>query len=105
MEPCWDQRLEKLRKYGLTQQPIVIAIGAVTNITDVYVSINSIKYKCSDLIEGVDCCFKSFFALNAEYSSDSRPVWEFLQRIYGIPFSAWDKLNTNASIVWKNIEK
>ena len=105
LEPKWNERMTKLRRYGLTQQPIVIAIGTIENITAAYIAINENQYESPTILDAVDRCFKSFFALNAEYPSDSKPVWEFIQRIYGIDFPKRQKISPDALLVWKSIHE
>ena len=48
---------------------------------NVYVVINNLdfKIKSNSIVAAVDYCFKSFFALNIEFSSECKHLWTFLQ--------------------------
>lgn len=59
----------RMEMHQLTCQPIVMAVGPAQQLTAVYVIIDTVKYEVIDLFGAVDLCFKSFYALNAKYSS------------------------------------
>ncbi|XP_074111648.1 uncharacterized protein LOC141535594 [Cotesia typhae] len=80
------ERKNQLLKYGLTEQPLPVLIGAeLTSIEKRLVIVNDIRYEADSNIECVDYCFKSYFALQLEYSKESSYPWMFLQEaIYKI---------------------
>ncbi|KAH0537987.1 hypothetical protein KQX54_002732, partial [Cotesia glomerata] len=80
------ERKNQLLKYGLTEQPLPVLIGAeLTSIEKRLVIIIDIRYEADSNIECVDYCFKSYFALYLEYSKESLYPWIFLQEaIYKI---------------------
>lgn len=83
---------------------MVIAVGTPENFNSFYILINDIKYPANSLIEAIDLCFKSFYALNADYSSDCKMVWQFLQKyVYNIPGKKNDSVATNVIAAWKNL--
>lgn len=54
-------------------------------VKDVYVIINSISFKIEskNIVEAVDCCYKSFFSLIfEEFTPASRHVFTFLQNLF-----------------------
>ena len=89
MEPSLTTRKDKLRVYGITQQPIIVAIGSATTFEAFYVVINNIKYRVDDLMTAVDLCFKSFHTLNATYPKECAVIWEFLESfVYNCSFKS-----------------
>lgn len=58
---------------------MVIAVGSIVNLTSFYVIVNDVKYTSTTLMNAVNLCFQSFFALDAKYLVDSEMVWYFLQ--------------------------
>lgn len=64
-----------------TVQPYVIVVGDIKHsITAAYVCINSCLWKVGSVLQAVDVCFKSFFALDAEYQAEAYHLWLFVQR-------------------------
>lgn len=50
------------------------------SITAAYVCINDCLWKVGSVLQAVDVCFKSFFALDAEYQAEAYHLWLFIQR-------------------------
>jgi len=66
---------------SVTVQPYVIVVGNVENsITAAYVCINNNLWKVGSVLQADDVCFKSFFALDAEYQVEVYHLWLFIQR-------------------------
>jgi len=64
-----------------TVQPYIIVVGNVENsITAAYVCINNNLWKLGSVLQAVDVCFKSFFALDAEYQVEAYNLWLFIQK-------------------------
>lgn len=75
------RRNEYYASLSATVQPYVIVVGDVDNsITAAYVCINSNLWKVGSVLQAVDVCFKSFFALDAEYQVQVYHLWLFVQR-------------------------
>lgn len=67
-------------EYKWTIQPYVVICGDLRDIVNSYVLVNEYKYSCSSVLEAVDVCFKSFFALDASYPVLCPHVWTFLDK-------------------------
>lgn len=74
-----------MHEHNLTCQPLLFAVARINRLDSVYVVINRTRYRFADLMDAVDCCFKSFFSLNAFYPVECDHVWGFMERfIYKI---------------------
>ncbi|XP_011698854.1 PREDICTED: uncharacterized protein LOC105456480 [Wasmannia auropunctata] len=84
-ETTLKKHRDLMKKYSLTLQPFIVAIGPLEKLEAVYVVINDEKYVFQDVTHSVDFCFKSFFALKAEYPVSCKLVWTYIQKeIYGV---------------------
>ena len=79
LEKASEERIMKLQKYGLTLQPQIKQIGTLKK-SSIYVYINGHKYRMVNLMGAVDFCFKTFYALDAQYPADCKIIWYFLQK-------------------------
>ncbi|XP_052126548.1 uncharacterized protein LOC127750053 [Frankliniella occidentalis] len=79
----------KYKNYGLRTQPFIVVVGGTpSTITDYYVSISPRLYKVHNCLEALDACFKSIFALHAEYPEESEQLWLLIRRcVYKITCS------------------
>ncbi|XP_066586370.1 uncharacterized protein [Prorops nasuta] len=106
LEPRLQKRQEKLLGFGLTVQPMVVAVGPIVNLTDFYVFVNDIKYVSTSLMSAIDLCFNAFFALDAKYPADSEMVWYFLQcHVYGITNKEYARNYISVDTVWHDIDE
>ena len=79
------ERKEALRKAKRTFQPTPVFTGEVTRFSSYYVALNEELFCVEGPLEAIELTFHLFFALNAEYPTESKLVWQLLQRgIYGI---------------------
>lgn len=69
---------------GLPLQPYILLIGPVlNNITGALVIINNIEIKCNSVVNALDCCFKAYQILDAQYPIPSAHLWYLIQwKIY-----------------------
>jgi len=75
------RRNEYCASISATVQPYIIVVGNMENsITAAYVCINNNLWKVGSVLQAVDVCFKSFFALDAEYQVEAYHLWLFIQR-------------------------
>jgi len=75
------RRNEYYASISTTVQPYIIVLGNVENsITAAYVCINNDLWKVGSVLQAVDVCFKSFFALDAEYQVEAYHLRLFIQR-------------------------
>lgn len=106
MEPRLEKRKEKLEAFGLTLQPMIIAIGSIINLTNFYVVVNNIKYESTSLMNAVNLCFQVFFALDAKYPVDSEMVWYFLQyHVYKINNAKYARNFVAVDITWHDLQE
>ena len=74
-----ENRKKKYLDNGLQSQPSAFICGSIDKIQSSFILINDIQYNFETPLKAVDCCFKSFFALNASYTTESAHVWTFLE--------------------------
>lgn len=79
LEERLAERRTKLSKYGLSQQPFVVAIGSGTSFSEIFVVVDRTHYQCSSLVLALDLCFKAIWALSAKYQPDCEAIWKFLE--------------------------
>lgn len=82
MQTTIDVKCEFIKKHKLSQQPYIIAVGQLTNISHFFVIINNTKYKFISIVMAVDFCFKLTFVLNLKYSPYSCQIWTFVQKYF-----------------------
>lgn len=106
LEPKLHKRKEKLEAYGLTLQPMVVAVGSILNLTSFYVFVNDVKYKATSLMNAIDLCFQVFFALDATFPADSEIVWYFLQKsVYNITNETYNRNFVCIDTIWHDVQK
>ncbi|KAL7295782.1 hypothetical protein TKK_0010833 [Trichogramma kaykai] len=85
LETLLAERSEKLKHYGLSNQPVMGFIEESGLITESYVYINSFNYEVSSPLQMIDIAFKSFYALQIAYPKEAIGSWMVIQnRIYKI---------------------
>lgn len=62
-----------------TFQPTVFVIGELTAISEVYVVLDSERYKCESTLDAVDFALKLFFSLDCSYPKAAHRLWQFIQ--------------------------
>ncbi|XP_063383814.1 uncharacterized protein LOC134670069 [Cydia fagiglandana] len=93
-----ELRITALQKIGLPSQPYVIVVGESFEKIDTFLVVanRSVMYERQSIMHAIDTCYKVTWALNAEYSIDTYPVWYFIQKgIYKMS-SEYDKGSTAA---------
>ncbi|KAK3907526.1 Glycerol-3-phosphate acyltransferase 4 [Frankliniella fusca] len=89
LQESLNARKEILFKYKLTLQPLVVAIGGLSDIKQVLIVVDNHKWEVDSVLQGVDVCFKVFFALNSCYPSEARHLWLLIQRaVYDLELAA-----------------
>lgn len=81
------ERVDFYASKKLTFQPVTTVIGSLAEpVSDCRVVINQIEYPFGKNLDAAfDFCFKSFFALNADFPKESQQPYIFFQNfIYGI---------------------
>lgn len=87
VEDILKEREVRLKKEGLTRQPIIIYQGLKSESPEaVYVCLEEIKYTFDNFLEAFDIAFKLHFALDLRYSVESDQIWLLVQKVlYEIP--------------------
>jgi len=84
VSPLIAERRKLIAAYGTgaTVQPYLIVVCPDGKTLDaVYVVIDLFVYRLSSILEGLDVCFKSFFALNSEYPIEAQDIWLLIQKV------------------------
>lgn len=70
---------------GITLQPYIIAVGpTISEVSDLFIAVDTTIYKVPSALEAIDLCFKIFHALDVEYPLESAHLWFLIQRVlYG----------------------
>ncbi|XP_053607240.1 uncharacterized protein LOC128673433 isoform X3 [Plodia interpunctella] len=108
IDECITRRREKLQKIGINLQPFIIVVGpSPKEIFDRYVILNNVRYEVTTVLDAVDACFKIIFVLNAKYPSESKHVWQFIQKAMFKLDTKYDKVFTtvNTLITDLNIQQ
>ncbi|XP_043471995.1 uncharacterized protein LOC122504804 [Leptopilina heterotoma] len=85
-DPTLLELREVLNKKKLTLQPLMVIIGSIFSINEIYVVVNDVWYKTESVLEAADLTFKSFFVFDCQYPQKSKNLWQFLQiAAYNIP--------------------
>jgi len=75
-----QKREEKLRKYGLTNQPKPVVVGPVESPTQYLIVLDNFHYEALSPLHAVDGAFKLYHALNAHCPPEAEHIWLFLQK-------------------------
>ena len=67
------------------------------------VIVDNTIYKLHSITAAVDCCFKIFLTLNAEYPVESTGIWYFIQKGFYQIKTPWDKNYTTVSALLSDI--
>lgn len=98
------RRREKLSSLGHTLQPFIIIVGqSYHHIQNYLVIVDNTIYKLHSITAAVDCCFKIFLTLNAEYPVESKGIWFFIQKGFYQIKTPWDKNYTTVSALLSDI--
>ncbi|KAF0711040.1 Uncharacterized protein FWK35_00029126 [Aphis craccivora] len=98
------RRREKLSSLGHTLQPFIIIVGPSYNsIQNYLVIVDNTIYKLHSITAAVDCCFKIFLTLNAEYPVESTGIWSFIQKGFYQIKTPWDKNYTTVSALLSDL--
>jgi len=98
MTETLSRRREKLLKFGLRMQPLVLIVGSIEQPTAAYVVIDNITWKLPTPLKAVDICFKAFHVFHATYPSESM-VWLLLQKLVYKLVTRWDVKSSAVSAV------
>ena len=95
-----NRRKELVAQRGDTLQPFVIGVGSeIEKLTSIYVYIDGTKYLMESSLKAMDVCFKSIQVLNANYSSTTQQLWNFIQRyIYKIHTAYDDRSSSQEEV-------
>lgn len=55
-------------------------MGPIEKPTRFVIKINEYMYNIHTIVKGIDLCFKTYFALNAEHPRECEQVFMFLQK-------------------------
>ena len=76
------QRLKKiqiLQLKGTPIQPCLLIVGETTNVKEVFVFFDGVKYALLNVIQAADVCFKLFFIFNLKYPDAASAFYKFIE--------------------------
>lgn len=87
IEVTISKQKQKASVKKTTVQPYIIIEGpSLTEIRNVYVIMDKIKYHYQSLVQALDICFKCFHVFNVEYPPQSEHIWILIAKgIYRLP--------------------
>eukprot|EP00102_Acyrthosiphon_pisum_P024178 XP_016661388.1 PREDICTED: uncharacterized protein LOC107884234 isoform X1 [Acyrthosiphon pisum] len=95
-----EEKNKKAQRLQQTVQPYMIFVCGTESehqISEFYVIINNHIFKVESGLKAVDICFKSFFALNLNYTDESKQVWYFIQKYFYKIETKYDKFYQNVN--------
>ena len=73
-------RQERATKLGIQIQPYIIVLGPTADVAQAsYVIVNDTKWKLRSVLQAVDVCFKTCFALNCNFAAEALHLWMLIQ--------------------------
>lgn len=85
LQPVLARRSEKLKKYGLSLQPLPVIIGSSENFEKCFTILDTVIYEVENPLKALDLIFKIFCAFHMQYPPECEQIWTFLQRaVYDI---------------------
>lgn len=85
---------------------MVVIVGSIVHLTSFYVIVNDVKYASTSVMNAINLCFQSFFALNASYPADSEVIWYFLQQhVYGITKQKYQPNFITVDATWHDVQQ
>lgn len=77
-----ENKLKILKLKGAPIQPCILIVGEITNVKQVYVYFDGIKYTFLNAIQAADICFKLFFVFNLKYPDASSAFYKFIESYF-----------------------
>lgn len=80
-----ENRRTAAANLGITLQPYIIAVcPTISEVSALYVAVDTTVYKVCSALEAIDLCFKIFHAFDLEYPLECAHLWLLIQRVlYG----------------------
>lgn len=75
-----EEKYVAAKKRGITVQPFLLIAGHIQENPSFFVVIDKHMYVLESALKALDVCFKTFFALNASYPEECRPIWTYIQK-------------------------
>jgi len=88
------RRKDKLFKFGIRAQPIVVVVGDLSAPLATYVVVDDSTWKLWTPLKGAEVCFKAFRHLHASYPVESH-AWLMLQRLAYDIVTKWDTVSSS----------
>ena len=99
-----DLRARYLREKK-TIQPFIIAVGAVSHISNYYVVLNDKLFEVTDILNAVELALKFFFSLDCNYPENAQIIWVFLQKALFDIHLDFDVISIDSNIILGHIKK
>ncbi|GAB0090360.1 hypothetical protein DMENIID0001_050870 [Sergentomyia squamirostris] len=64
------------------RQPLILLIGSVENIEGIFVAVDHVLFKFSNLLSCLDILFKVHYSLNISFACECKLVFEFFERYF-----------------------
>ena len=93
-----------MRAVNKTFQPVIVAVGSVTNINALYVALNDQLYKVDSILAAIKLSLAIYFSLDCKYPENSQTIWVFLQRLFTTIELRFDVVNVSSNVVYGHIK-
>ncbi|CAH1153273.1 unnamed protein product [Phaedon cochleariae] len=105
VEETINRRRDKMAGLKLHLQPFIIIVGqTLSDISSYYIIVDKTLYKVENILSAVDACFKIIHVLNAEYPTESKPIWMFIQLCFFEMSTKYDQTYTTVSTLLSELE-
>lgn len=71
-----------MKTKGITNQPLIIAVGPLEKLTHFYVSLDDFLYKVNSFKKALSIAYKIYQVLDIQYPKGGKQVWEFIQAYF-----------------------
>lgn len=71
-----------LRAKGITNQPLIFAVGSIEKLSHFYVSVDDFIYKADSFKKALSIAYKVFQVLDIQYPKGAKQVLEFVQSFF-----------------------
>ena len=98
VQPRLNELKQRLLRSKQTFQPLIVAVGPVTNIQTLYVALNDQLYRVDAIVKAIELALAIFFSIDCKYPENTQTIWAFLQRVFTNTKLSTDVLNVESKL-------